>query len=89
MKEKTPIPPVPLDRIPDVGALVGAFGGPTRLGRDAGIPVPAVKMWRHRGSIPIRYWPAIIALAVRHGFQGVDANWLVRLHDRRKAGDPP
>ena len=48
----------------------------------------AVKQWSNRQSIPVRYWPDVIASAERRGIAGIDADLLMRLHTSPDPSQP-
>jgi hypothetical protein len=68
-----------------VPELIDAFGGPTSFSQVIGKrPSTASEMKRNR-SIPVDYWPKVIAVAAERGIDGVTAEMLMRIH----AGEAP
>lgn len=68
-----------------VPELIDAFGGPTAFAAIiAKQPSTASEMKRNR-SIPVGYWPSVIAAASERGLPGVDAELLMKLHAGRAA----
>lgn len=51
--------------------------------RDAGCSPTLVRQWRHRDSVPPRYWPRIVEGAARRGIILVDLKLLAHLAARR------
>lgn len=48
-----------------------------------------VKAMRRRNSIPVNYWPRLIADAERRNFQGVTYEALTLMHaSRKESGEP-
>lgn len=47
--------------------------------RDAGCSPTLVRQWRHRDSVPPRYWPKIVEGALRRGIVPVDLKLLAQL----------
>lgn len=72
----TELPKKP-ETVPD---LINAFGGATAFSRviDKGAST-ASEMKRTR-SIPVYYWPRVIAAAQAHGIEGVSADFLMAIH---------
>ena len=52
--------------------------------RDAGCSPTLVRQWRHRDSVPPRYWPRIVDGAVRRGIVLVDLKLLAELAARSR-----
>ena len=44
-------------------AIIEKLGGPSVLARSLDRPVATVSAWKHRKSIPSKYWPQLIAHA--------------------------
>lgn len=67
-----------------VADIIGAFGGPTRFAGVIGRNPSTASEMKRSGSIPVRYWPAIIASEVgkRHG---ITSDVLVRAHVSKSA----
>ena len=52
--------------------------------RDAGCSPTLVRQWRHRDSVPARYWPRIVEGASRRGIVPVDLRLLAQLAAKRR-----
>lgn len=50
------------------------------LSADLGVSPQHLRMMRVRRSIPVRFWPRLVAAADRRGIAGLDYALLVRLH---------
>lgn len=74
--------------IPSVSALIDALGGPAEFGRVCGregraaanFGVKAKSRRDGKGSIPVGYWPTVIAAAAARGI-AIDEALLVHLHN--------
>lgn len=67
----------PMQTVPQ---LIDALGGPTAFSRIIGKqPSTASEMKRNR-SIPVDYWPQVIAAASALDIEGVTADFLMNLH---------
>jgi hypothetical protein len=66
--------------------LIGLWPSARAFARDAGCSPALVRQWRHRDSVPARYWRGIIEGAARRGLHSIDAAWLTRLAARRRTG---
>lgn len=64
----------------DAGELIERLGGSKKVAEDLNRPIGTVAAWRHRKSIPVDEWPAIIRLAVERKLHGVNADRLLVLH---------
>lgn len=62
-----------------VDQIFEKFGGPTALGRLIGVKPSAASEMRRRASIPVDYWPRLVASAKK---QRIDLNYakLVSIH---------
>lgn len=59
------------------------------LSADLGVSPQHLRMMRVRGSIPVRFWPRMVAAAARRGIAGLDYELLVRLHVPDEPHCPP
>ena len=59
------------------------------LSADLGVSPQHLRMMRVRGSIPVRFWPRMVAAAARRGIAGLDYALLVRLHVPEEPRCPP
>lgn len=67
-----------------VREIIEALGGPTEFGRICGFsrnPGARGSDMRQRGSIPVLYWPRIVAAAKDKGI-AIDNDVLVYVHQR-------
>ena len=64
----------------DLATIIQTLGGVTRISRELGVPLGTVSAWKTRGSIPVRNWPALVALAGKVGASGVTHVALVAAH---------
>lgn len=51
----------------NVDSIFDLFGGPAAVGRIIGKSTEHAATMRRRGSIPVRYWPALIEAAREKG----------------------
>ncbi|MDR6290093.1 hypothetical protein E9232_002614 [Inquilinus ginsengisoli] len=80
----------PMDTpITDFDALFDRWERPARLAADLGISPQHLRMIRVRRSIPVRFWPRLIASAKRRGIAGLSYDLLVRLHVPDEFAGPP
>lgn len=56
------------------------FGGPTKLGRAIGVAPSTASEMKRRASIPVDYWPRLVAAAQECGVQGLTYERLVEVH---------
>ncbi len=66
-----------MNSVPDI---IEAFGGPSAFARviEKG-PSTASEMKRNR-SIPVEYWPKVIAAAAERGIGGITPENLMKIH---------
>ena len=50
-------------------SLIEALGGPSLVARKLGLPVPTVSAWKHRSSIPSKYWSSLVGEASQMGIE--------------------
>ncbi|RAI33736.1 hypothetical protein [Rhodoplanes serenus] len=65
--------------------LFDTLGGPAEIGRVIGKSTEHAAAMKRRGSIPVGYWPALVAEAERRGIGSLDYEALVRMHAERAA----
>lgn len=63
-----------------VATIFERFEGPANVGRAIGKPTEHATAMRRRGSIPVRYWPALISAAKAAKIEGVTYKDLVSAH---------
>jgi hypothetical protein len=71
-----------------VDDIFEAFGGPASLGRAIGKPTEHAGAMKSRRSIPVQYWPALVAAARDRGIREITVETLVVVHaePERRAG---
>jgi hypothetical protein len=52
------------------------------LAEEIGASVEQVHKWAQFGRIPVEWHIAVIEAAARKGVQGIDADWMLRAHNR-------
>lgn len=57
-----------------IDAIISEFGTATELARELGVSTSLVTEWKRQQSIPVKRWPALMALAKKRG---------VRLDEKR------
>jgi hypothetical protein len=62
-----------------------AFGGPAKIGQAVGISTEHAAAMKRRNSIPVAYWPALIASARERGISCITYESLTLLHAERAA----
>jgi hypothetical protein len=63
-----------------IDALFSAFGGPSKVGRAIGVSTEHAAAMKRRGSIPVGYWPNLIAAARERQIRGITYESLTHLH---------
>ena len=66
-----------------VPKLIDAFGGITRFSEIIQKRASTASEMKRSRSIHVRYWPKVIEGAAKHGIEGVNADFLMRIHVRR------
>lgn len=61
-------------------SIFDAFGGPAGLGRAIGRTTEHTTTMRRRCSIPVRYWPQVIAAAKERGASWITYETLTLAH---------
>jgi len=67
-----------------VSDIFNTFGGTSATARAMGVKQSAASEMKRRGSIPVRYWPALIESAQRGGID-LNSDILVRVHAEQEA----
>lgn len=62
--------------------LMGLWPSLVEFSADVPAGYETVRQWFKRQSIPVRYWPDVIAGASRRGLEGVTSDLLMKLHIR-------
>jgi hypothetical protein len=62
-----------------VAELIKALGGSTQLAGKLKLPIATVGAWKARGSIPPRYFPALVRIAGQQKVKGVTLERLVAM----------
>ncbi|MBX9883849.1 MAG: hypothetical protein K2X68_02635 [Novosphingobium sp.] len=65
--------------------MISTWPSLAKFAADARVSYGAAKKMRARGSIRIKYWPAIIDGACRRGIPGVSSESLMAAHTAAKA----
>jgi len=68
-----------------VAEIVDAFGGPTAFAKVISRRASTASEMKRNGSIPGRYWEAVVNAARARGISGVTLACLARLHARKRA----
>jgi hypothetical protein len=63
-----------------ISEFIDNWGTPTELAVDLGISTQHLRMMRLRGSIPVRFWPRLVAASYRRSMDGISYEVLVALH---------
>jgi len=61
----------------DHPTIIRKLGGVKAVSDELGLPYITVVGWQQRGRIPVRHWPAIIALAGASGVPWVTCDLLM------------
>ncbi len=70
-----------------LSSIFDVFGGPAEVGRAIGVSTEHATTMRRRGSIPVRYWPSLLAEARDRSITLSEAD-LVAIH-AAPAAEPP
>jgi hypothetical protein len=65
--------------------IFAAFGGPSKVGQIISVSTEHAAGMKRRGSIPVDYWPALIAAARERRIYGVTYEALTLMHANRTA----
>jgi len=68
----------------DVSQIITDLGGPTAFGRAIGVGTSTASEMKRRKSIPVQYWPSVIAAADQIG-KPVSPDDLMAAHAERAA----
>lgn len=63
-----------------VSTLFQQLGGPTKVARILGVGFTTASEMKRRKSIPVKYWPLLVAACQSEGVEGVDYEQLVAIH---------
>ena len=63
-----------------VNGIFEAFGGPAQVGRIIGVPTEHAASMRRRGSIPVAYWPNLLAGARMRGLFSLTPEYIMSAH---------
>ena len=63
-----------------VSSLFERLGGPTKVARALGVRFTTASEMKRRGSIPVKYWPQLVAACRSEGIKGVTYDRLVEMH---------
>lgn len=71
-----------------VSDIISALGGPAFVSRSLALTgASTVSEWKRKGSIPVRYWPALISVARGVGV-ALDERVLVSAHISQPSSPP-
>lgn len=70
-----------------VAALFDEFGGPAKVGQAIGVSTEHASAMKRRESIPVDYWPDLIAWARINSIRGVTYETLALMHVRRERAE--
>ena len=76
---------IEISHLPSFRDVIARWPTTRAFARDAGCSPTLVRQWRHRDSVPAKYWPRIVEGAARRGIVLVDLTLLARLAARRRA----
>jgi len=76
------------DTITTFDDLFECWSRQCHLSADFGVTPQHLRMMRVRRSIPVRFWPRLVAAAARRGIAGLDYELLVRLHVQERLRRP-
>jgi hypothetical protein len=64
--------------------LLDAWRPRKALAQEIGASVDQVHKWAQFGRIPSEWQLAVIEASAKRGIQGIDADWMLRAHDRER-----
>ena len=67
----------------DIGRIFDALGGSGKVATALGIKPSAASEMKRRGSIPVRYWPKLLAICEHRNIEGVTYESLAKLASLR------
>jgi hypothetical protein len=68
-----------------VPTIIDTIGGSGKFARELGIKPSAASEMKRRQSIPVKYWPDLVAICKNYRMRGISYNLLVNIHQPRKA----
>lgn len=71
----------------DAASLIDKLGGYAKVAAGLNVPAGTVAAWRHRKSIPVGYWSALVTLAAATPADEVTFETLASAHAARPASD--
>lgn len=72
-----------------VSSLFDQLGGPTKVARVLDVGFTTASEMKRRGSIPVKYWPRLVAACHAEGVNDVTYDLLVAMHTRSDATASP
>lgn len=63
-----------------VSTIFQSLGGPTKVARVLGVGFTTASEMKRRGSIPVKYWPKLVAACEAEGIETVTYERLVEIH---------
>jgi hypothetical protein len=68
-----------------VSTIFETLGGPTRVARILDVGFSTASEMKRRGSIPVKYWPQLVAACESQGIEGINYQRLVEIHTEAAA----
>lgn len=68
-----------------VSHIFQTLGGPTRVARMLDVGFTTASEMKRRGSIPVKYWPRLVAACSSQGIEGITYERLVEIHTEAAA----
>lgn len=68
-----------------VTTLFEQLGGPTKVARILGVGFTTASEMKRRKSIPVKYWPKLVAACEAEGFDQISYERLVLMHSDEAA----
>ena len=72
--------------VPDIFAQIGTVA---KVAQILGVQHSTASEMKRRGSIPVRYWPALVDGCKGEGITGIDFDLLVRVHADAPQSEQP
>jgi hypothetical protein len=68
-----------------VSNIFETLGGPTRVAKMLDVGFTTASEMKRRGSIPVKYWPRLVAACESQGIDGITYERLVEIHTEAAA----
>ena len=69
-----------IDGMTSISTIFQNLGGPTKVARFLEVGFSTASEMRRRGSIPVKYWPKLVAACEAEGVDGITYERLVEMH---------